>query len=284
MKKRIVGILAAVLLAVVGTTLLVKYVQSAKEDAINDEAQVEVVIVTDEIPQGAAVSAIRDRVTVAEIPQRLLAPGAITDMTLVDDQLVAAVTLREGEQLLASRLVDERSLVRVDVPAGLQQITLALSPERAVGADLQPGDTVGVLFSFDPFDVSVSGAAATEPAQPDSDPTVTTVAPTKTPNMTHFTLHKVLVTGVQFSQKDSERATVIQTDDIDSTDTTISATVEEAPSDEVLVTLAVTAAEAEQLVFAKEFGMVWLTSENDDASEDGTRIVTLEVVYVTGAR
>jgi pilus assembly protein CpaB len=36
---------------------------------------------------------------------------------------------------------------RVDVPAGLQEITVLLSPERVVGGDLVAGDTVGIVMS-----------------------------------------------------------------------------------------------------------------------------------------
>ena len=108
------------------------------------------------------------------------------------------------------------------------------------------------------------------------------IVPTRTPNTTHLTLQKILVTGVQFSKTDSQRASEIQGSSTadDTTDTTIAATVAEAPADRLLVTLAVTAPEAEQLVFAAEFGFIWLTAEGPDASEEGTRIVTLSQVYV----
>ena len=98
----------------------------------------------------------------------------------------------------------------------------------------------------------------------------------KSPNMTHLTFHKVLVTGVQFDQSDSSvvdaprkppRTATRQTADEE--------TVERAPSNELLVTLALSSPEVEQVVFAAEFGHIWLTAENADADENGTRIVTL---------
>lgn len=278
MKRQIIGITAAVALAVIGTVALVSYVQSAKDDAVAGETLVEVYVVRDTIAKGTALGEMGDDVQLAEVPQRLVSPDAIVDLTQYDATLVAAVDLLEGEQLLAGRLVDARSLVRAAVPKGLQEVTIALSPERAVGGELVAGSTVGVIFSFEPFDVTAAAPAA-DPAAPS-----TTSPVGRTPNTTHLTLHKVLVTAVQFSVVDSTRAAEIQGEGDSSTATTVDPAVAEAPSEQLLVTLAVSPAEAEQLVFAAEFGTIWLTSENEDATEEGTRILTLEGVYVTVPR
>jgi hypothetical protein len=47
----------------------------------------------------------------------------------------------------------------------------------------------------------------------------------------------------------------------------------------MLVTLALSSPQVEQVVFAAEFGHIWLTGENADADESGTRVVTLGEVY-----
>lgn len=276
MKRQVIGITIAVVLAVVGTFALVSYVRSAKEDAVKDELMVQVAVVSDPIAKGTSVADMTGSVAMTDVPRRLVAPGAVEDLADVDQTLVAAVDLQAGEQLLTERLVDPRSLVRADVPAGLQEITLALTPERAVGGELAAGDTVGVLFSFDPFQASsaVDPTATSTPAEP-----TVTATPSMTPNMTHFTLHKVLVTAVQYSRVDTERAAEVNSDE--STDTTLDPTVAEAPADQLLITLAVSSSQAEQLVFAAEFGYVWLTLEGVGADEDGTRILTLDGVFVT---
>lgn len=282
MKRQVIGITIAVVLAVAGTFALISYVKSAKDDAVKDEQLTQVYVVGDDIAKGTSVADMADRVALTDVPQRLVAPSAVTDLATLDETFVASLDLRRGEQLLTNRLVDPRALVRVDVPDGLQEITIALSPERAVGGELFAGDTVGVLFSFDPFQTSIAGA----PVEPSTDPTapvVTVAAPTMTPNTTHFTLHKVLVTAIQFSRVDTERAAEVQGDD-DSTATTLDPTVAEAPAAQLLITLAVSAPEAEQLVFAAEFGFIWLTAEGAGATEDGTRILTLDGVYVTVPR
>ncbi len=282
MKRQVIGITIAVVLAVVGTFALIAYVRSAKDDAVAGEQLAQVYVVSDDIAKGTPVADMTDVVTLTDVPERLVAPDAVTDLTTLDDTFVASVDLQRGEQLLENRLVDPRTLVRVDVPDGLQEITIALSPERAVGGELFAGDTVGVLFSFDPFQTSASGAPV-DPATDPAAPVTTVAAPTMTPNTTHFTLHKVLVTAIQFSRVDTERAAEVQSNG-ESTATTLDPSVAEAPAAQLLITLAVSAPEAEQLVFASEFGFIWLTAEGPDATEEGTRILTLDGVYVTVPR
>lgn len=275
MKRQVVGVVLAVVLAVVGTVALVAYVQSAKDDAVAGEEPVQVYVVRDDIAKGTTVTDLTANVVLADVPNRLVAADAVTSLQSIDPALVAETDLVAGEQLLTSRLVDPRTLVRVAVPDGLQEITIALSPERAVGGVVAPGDTVGVLFSFLPFQTS-----GTDP-QDGSTTTSLAATPVQTPNMTHFTLHKVLVTAIQFSEQDTTRAAQRAGQGEVSTETTIDPAIAEAPSQQILVTLAVSASQAEQLVFATEFGFVWLTAEGPAASEDGTRILTLDGVYVT---
>ena len=103
-KRRIIGILAAVILATIGTVALVGYVQSAKDKAVAQEALVEVYVVDKLVPKGAAAETIKASVSVEQIPARLEQPGAITDLKEVGAN-VAATDLQPGDQLLAARLV-----------------------------------------------------------------------------------------------------------------------------------------------------------------------------------
>lgn len=253
MKRKIIGVLAALVLAGVGTTALVVYVESAKDQAVAAEALVDVYVVSDAIPQGTPVGEITQSVEVTEVPARVLVDDAVTDLGDLDEGLVAAVDLAAGEQLLSSRLVAADQLSRASVPAGLQELTVSLDPTRAVGGSLSVGDTVGVVLSFEPFDL---------PASDD-----------QSPNTSHLTFHKVLVTAVQFAEGDGTNPA---TSDEDSDE---DAEAEPAPTNQVLVTLALSSPQVEQVVFGAEFGHIWLTAENTDADESGTRVLTLGEVY-----
>ena len=230
----------------------------------------QVLVVTDSIPVGANLDEIEASTELSDVPARLVVDDALTSLEGLNPVLVAGVTMQPGEQLLSSRLLDPSVLSRVEVPEGLQEITIGLAPERAVGGVLRPGEHVGILLSFDPFQ---NGSAAEEAAPGE------TVEPRQSPNMTNLTLTQVLVTSVQFSVVDSQRREeATATTDGESATVT---TVNEAPSQVLLVTLAVTTSQAEQITFAAEFGHIWLTRQNDDTDPEGSRIITLDQVYIT---
>ena len=257
MNRKILGFLAALVLAGIGTTALVAYVQAAKNEAVAGEALVDVYVVGETIPKGTPVADITDSVDVSRVPAKVVAADAVTDLDGLGDDLVAAVDLQAGEQLLNSRLVSANRLSRATVPAGLQELTVSLDPTRAVGGALNVGDTVGVVLSFEPFDL------------PDTD--------NQSANMTHLTFHKVLVTAVQFAE--GEAPSTNEDGDENADDET---EAEPAPTNQVLVTLALSSPQVEQVVFAAEFGHIWLTAENADADESGTGVITLGEVYGPG--
>ena len=141
MNRRIVGITLAVLLGVAGTFVLARYVQSARDEAAEPEPTATVLIVSGDLPLGASLDDVAARVESTEVPERLVADGALDDLDGLDPELVVGVELQAGEQLLRSRLVEPGELVSVDVPAGLQEITIALDPERlpsAASSKLEP--------------------------------------------------------------------------------------------------------------------------------------------------
>jgi pilus assembly protein CpaB len=287
-KRRIVGILAAVILATIGTVALVGYVQSAKDKAVAEEAMVDVYVVDKLVPKGAPAETIKSSVSLEQIPARLEQPGAIEDIKDLAAN-VAAADLQPGDQLLAARLVPKDE-VAVEVKDKVQVSTI-LNIDRAVGGNLKKGDLVGVYLSFAPFDLADAGLS-TEPADetetpdsttsPDSaataDPATTAEAPEasstdaqpskQTPNMTRLEFQHVLVTNVQTP---GEPVLPAENDKNDA--------VEQASSSQYIVTLALSPEQSERFVFASEFGKVWLSNDPASVSDDGTRLVTLGNVY-----
>jgi pilus assembly protein CpaB len=294
-KRRIVGILAAVILATIGTVALVGYVQSAKDEAVAQERMVEVYVVDKLVPKGAAAETIKSSVSLEQIPARLEQPGAIEDLKEVGAN-VAAADLQPGDQLLAARLVPKEE-VAVEVKDKVQ-VSAMLTPERAVGGSLKKGDLVGVYLSFDPFEYDKAGGdpetvhaidpahagetadaanAISAPEQPGtSDTTDTAAAPAEeenkqTPNVTRLEFQHVLVTNVQTT---NEPVLPDESDEGDADDF-----VEQVTGSQYIVTLALSPEQSERFVFATEFGHVWLSNQPASVSDDGTRLVTLGNVY-----
>lgn len=275
MKRRLIGVVLAVLLAGGGTAALVAYVQTAKKQAVASEVASTVYVVDGKIAKGASAEAIRAAVHVEQVPTRLKQDQAVTDLADLDG-MVAAVDLLPGEQLVKARLVPAAELT-TDVPDDLMQVSLLLDPERAVGGMLKPGDTVGVFLSFDPFERDTAGIEpSTTTSTTATDATTTpSSTPGKTPNMTHLEFQKVRVTSVRAVQS-SGGGGVGKSDKSSADASDVTAPVS---NDKLIVTLALKAPQVEQIVFAAEFGHVWLASEPAQVDESGTRLVTLGNVY-----
>lgn len=272
-KRRIIGLVAAILLAVVGTVSLVAYVRSAKDKAVAQEELVDIYVVDTFVPKGADPDTIKSSVEIEQIPARLMQAGALTDLEAIGDQ-VAASDLQPGDQLLAARLGLEELVA--DEVADKVQISTLLEAERAVGGAIEKGDLVGVYVSFDPFDVDVAGDAdqtseVVEPAAVDAfgtlapEATEDTDRAEKTPNVSRLEFRNVLVTNVQTT-------TAPVTSDADDDD---EPTIAQVSGTQYVVTLALSPEESERFVFATEFGRVWLSLDPAGLDDDGTRPVTL---------
>lgn len=267
MNRRTIGIVIAAVLALLGTIILVAYVQSAKDDAVKGDNPVKVYLVTADIAQGTSIADLRDRVELTEVPGSLKVDGAVTDLDQLDQAYITSVDLVAGDQLSASRLIAADALVSVEVPEGFQEVSIALEPQRANGGRVSPGDLVGLVLSFDTYTDTLDVADDT-----------TTVG--QVPYTTHLTLNQILVTNVRYSVADSQRVSDQQNDE----DTDADPTVDEAPTADLIVTFAVTAPEAEQVIFAAEFGRIWLTAQTTSTTTDGTRILSIGQVYATVER
>src|SRR4051794_40764704 len=152
-RRRIIGILVALVLAVAGTAALVGYVKSAKKDAVADETLIDVYVLHKAVPKGADAATIKAAVSLEKVPARLEQSGVITDLDSIGDK-VAAVDLEPGDQLLAARIVN-KTKVSADVSDKVQ-VSALLDVQRAAGGALQKGDLVGVYLSFDPFDAQAA--------------------------------------------------------------------------------------------------------------------------------
>jgi pilus assembly protein CpaB len=279
-KRRIIGLVAAMLLALVGTVSLVAYVRSAKNEAVAQEALVDVYVVDTFVPKGADPDTIKSSVKIEQVPARLMQPGTVTDLVTIGDQ-VAATDLQPGDQLLAARLGLEEAVS--DEVTDKVQISTLLEAQRAVGGAIQKGDLVGVYVSFDPFTSDEAGDAgdatgAAETTAVEAFGTTSTEAtspeesaePAKTPNVSRLEFRNVLVTNVQTTS-----APVTSSNNSDEEEPAIA----QVSGTQYVVTLAMSPEQSERFVFATEFGRVWLSLDPASVGDDGTRTVTLSNMF-----
>jgi pilus assembly protein CpaB len=242
MRRRLLAALAALVLLLVGTVVLVAYVRGADARALAGTRTVQVLVADQPIPKGTTGDALAALVRTEVLPEKAALEGRVTDLSTLADR-VATVDLEPGEQLLASRFAAPDSLHApgtVAVPKGKSEISVLLEPQRVVGGRLAAGDTVGVYISLD--------------------------------DKTHAVLHRALVTQVQGAPAPADAGDEEQT-------RTASSGSGPAPTSSLMVTLAVTARQAEAVVFGIEHGKVWFSLENADSSTSGTEVVTSDNIY-----
>ena len=219
MTTRIIAVILAAVLAIVGATLLIFYVRGADERAFDGAKLTQVLIVKDDIASGTAASDLGTSVDLESVPSAYVAEGAITDVSQLKG-LVAAVSLKPGEQVLASRFVSPDAFGAgggsVAVPKGLQEITVSLDVQRVVGGTLVAGDLVGVFGSLPTDNVD--------------------------PARTQLIESKILVTSV-------------------ARDSSLDPSTQQT-SGAVLVSLAVTADQAQRIIYDLEFGQVYLSRQS----------------------
>jgi pilus assembly protein CpaB len=276
--RRALGVAGAVIVALLGTMLLVGYVRSAEQRALAGEELVEVLVISDDVPRGTPAASMTNDVTLELVPLKVRAEGGVTDLGVLAD-LVASTDLLPGEQVVISRFVTAESLAttsRIEAPDDMLEVTVALAPDRALGGGLLPGDLVAVVASFDPFDLN-----AIEPTELEVgeivDPGEIFVGSSggdegglglKTPVSTHLILHKVLVTNVQFEQLPRTSA-----DDLPEDAPPL------GPTGNLLITLAAPPEAIERIVFTAEHGFMWLAAESETAAEPTTPVQTRATVY-----
>jgi pilus assembly protein CpaB len=234
---------------VAGSLVLLAYVKSADARAQAGARPIEVLVVEQLIPAGTPGEALADYVTTETIPAKAAVRGRVTDLSALSGR-VATVDLLLGEQLLASRFERPGNLQApgtVEVPAGLQEISVLLEPQRVVGARLSAGDVVGVYLSQ---------------KLPDGT------------GQTSAVLHQVLVTQIQGAPAAVDPAA----------EGDVETAAAGAPAASLMVTLAVTAQDAETVVFGMEHGTLWLSLETDGDDTGGTRVIDPSTIYVGVSR
>jgi pilus assembly protein CpaB len=240
--RRLIAAIAAMLLAGVGAVLLLGYVGTADRRAMAGMETVQVLVVDKPVPRGTPGEKLTGLVKRKTLPATAVAPGTLSSLTPVRGR-VATTDLVPGEQLLGSRFIDPALLVdpnEVKIPRGMQALSIALESQRVLGGELKPGATVGVFVSL-----------------PKED---------ERPAQTNLVLHKVLVSKVQSGAASAQQ----QAEGQNSTG---------LPEGSLMVTLAVTAPNAEKIVFGAEHGKIWLSLEPANAAVAGTRVITERSLY-----
>jgi pilus assembly protein CpaB len=243
------------MLAIIGAVLMFTYAQGADQRAVQKLEPVGVLVVKQAIPAGTPVEAFKASIATEQLPG---ASVAKTSLTRLDTEAgkVAAVDLVPGEQLVAERLVAPENLKTsgsVRVPAGLQEVSFQLEPQRVVGGRLAPGDHVGVFISMEKGGLEAKVDKET----------------------TQLSVHKALVTAVQRAPE----AAAAKPEPSASAEPAPDPRETNLPTGSLMLTVAVNDVDAAKIIFASEFATIWLTREPLDAQDNGPRVMQRPEVY-----
>ncbi|MEZ2390744.1 Flp pilus assembly protein CpaB [bacterium RCC_150] len=248
MKARLLGGIAALVVAIIGTVMLMIYVQGADKRALANTETEDVYVIEREIPAGTPTAKFGDSIIKKAVPKAAIAADTVTNLGDLGSK-VSSIDFMPGEQLLASRMVDPNSLAgpgRVQVPTGLQEVTVKLPIERVVGGHLAAGDTVGMMLSFKADDKA------------------------NAPDQTSFTFNKVLVTAVQDA---GGAITDSSNSSSQSNGGALNSNKASGTNGGYLVTVARSAVDVQKIVYAAEFGSIYLSKEPSGATEGATDVI-----------
>ncbi len=148
MGRRIIAIVAALVVALLGVVGVVVYAQAADGRAVEGQAAQTVFIAKAEVPMGTTAAAavnqqlmVQEKVVAKGVPQ-----GALKTVTPDIAKLVATSSIHPGEMILASRFGALPSIAKTQaIPAGKIAITVTLTDPQRIAPLLTPQSHI-VLF------------------------------------------------------------------------------------------------------------------------------------------
>jgi pilus assembly protein CpaB len=236
------GLIGAFILAAVGTTALTAYVRTAHDRAVAGEELVDVLVIDQAVVAGTPASDLTQKVRKDQVPAKVRPEAAVSNLQELAG-LVTAVDLQAGEQLLRTRF---------------QSATAPTNTSTCATKTPAPSGMHEMTIKLDAIR-AVGGsirAGSTVALNASFDKEGDNPAVTKT------LLHKVLVTCVSSTLVEAEPE----------------AGASPVIASQLLITLAVDPANVEKVVFAAEYGRMYLTLEPKEAQDVPTQPQTRAVV------
>lgn len=161
MARRLLTVSAALVLALLGTLLVVTYVGRADARALQGVETVEVLVASGPITRGTTVAeaAAADLVATEALARKVVPANALTALTAEDDALVFATDVTPGEVLQRPRLTQtvaaDGDLV---IPEGKLAVTVQLEDAARVAQFVRVGSEIAVFDSYNVFEGNEGGS------------------------------------------------------------------------------------------------------------------------------
>ena len=149
MGRRLALLIAAVLVAAIGTGLVFAYVKKADDRAIADQKPVTVLVAKTTIAAGTRVvdAANSGAFEQKEFPEAAVVPGALSSTEAVKDQVVVS-TIFAGQQLLSGMFAaTAASASSIAIPPGQIAASFSFGDPQRVAGFVQPGSQVVIFLT-----------------------------------------------------------------------------------------------------------------------------------------
>jgi pilus assembly protein CpaB len=161
MKRRVLTIVLAVTLALLGTLAVLAYVNQADARAVEGQKAVTVLVADKAIPSGTAAGEAKSSLRKETLPAASVSSDAVAEITAAQNSLVTSAALSPGQLLLKSMLVPATQATGgLAIPDGKVAVTITLCGPEAVAGNVRAGSEVAV------FGTVVAGGTGDVTAQP----------------------------------------------------------------------------------------------------------------------
>ena len=152
MGRRVLALIAAVVLALVGAALVLVYATSADKRALEGQ-QPRTVYVTDKVIASGTTLKDAERgglITRTQVAAKSRPAGALDAIDGENSSLVAVADIAPGQVVLSSAFGQERMGQKaIGVSAGMVAISISLEDPNRVGAFVTPGSSIVIYDTYD---------------------------------------------------------------------------------------------------------------------------------------
>ncbi|HEX8004371.1 MAG TPA: Flp pilus assembly protein CpaB [Mycobacteriales bacterium] len=149
MGRRTVLLIAAIVVAALGTTLIFAYVNRTDERALKDQKPREVIVAKTLIRAGTTGLAAEraGSFTKQLVPESVIIEGALEATGEISD-LVAAGDIFPGEQIIRRKFVTPGTTTVLPIPAGKVAMSVQLGDPPRVAGFVKPGSDVAIFVTI----------------------------------------------------------------------------------------------------------------------------------------
>jgi pilus assembly protein CpaB len=248
-KRRVLTITLAIVLAVLGTAGVLAYVHGADARALAGQKAVSVLVAQDKIPSGTtAGTALQSGMLVSQkLPASAVPSEAVASITPAVSGLVMGTDVQPGQVLLRPMLVASSQLTgALAIPKGMVAVTVSTCMPGAVAGYVQPGSRVAVFGTYSDIKNNGSQSCGSSSGSPGGGGQT---------NLAHvhtrILLPRVQVLAVGAAPVSDQNAASSGTTNPNDSPSTPS-------QNTVMVTLAVSQADAERLITLDSSGLTYM--------------------------